>query len=94
MGGGPDQDDEEQESFFVHPKNDNNFVDQDNNHPNGIFHDGADDKDRNGVISQNQSRTHNKSKNEMMKLLFMNGKEQTTVSHKNTIKDTILKKIS
>jgi hypothetical protein len=51
MGGGPDQDDEEQESFFVHPKNDNNFVDQDNNHPNGIFHDGADDKDRNGVIS-------------------------------------------
>jgi hypothetical protein len=51
MGGGQDQDDEEQESFFMHPKNDNNFVDQENNHQKGLFNDGADEKEKNGVIS-------------------------------------------
>jgi len=39
----------------VHPKNDNQFVDHENNHQmanSRIFHDGGDEKDdKNGVIS-------------------------------------------
>jgi hypothetical protein len=35
----------------MHPKNDNNFVDQENNHQKGLFNDGADEKEKNGVIS-------------------------------------------
>jgi hypothetical protein len=92
--GGHDQDDEEQESFFMHPKNDNQFGDHlQNNHQMGnsrIFQEGGNNSDKNGGDSEDPSHAHNKSKNEMMKLIFMNGPK---VAHKNTIKDAILKKI-
>jgi hypothetical protein len=90
----PDQDDE-QESFFIHPKNQQEF----NEHPNSqhmigskLFNRERDDEkegdqSRYGV---NQSQIQNKSKNDLMKMLFQTAPKAPP---KNNIKDALLKKI-